>query len=403
MAELLVEYYGDLHIHIGCTEDGRPVKVTASRSQTLRGVLEEAVSRKGLDIVGIVDAASPNVFRELAGMVQRGELRELSSGGLRYREKLTVIAGVELETMEDGGGSAHWLAYFPFLESLREFSGFLSKYVNNLGFSTQQCHLPARLLLRKVKALGGVFFPAHAFTPHKGVYGQCTRRLKTLFEEEDFESLFVLELGLSADSGLADRIGELQDFTFLSNSDAHSLRNIGREFNVFLMEEASWEEMVKALKRSCGRKVTANYGLNPKLGKYHRTFCQSCQKIAAGAPPVLSCESCGSLNVVKGVLDRIMEIADWPEPRHPEHRPPYIYHLPLSFLPGVGEKTAKKLLERFGSEIYVLHKADRKELIEVIGLKRSDAILQAREGRLAIDPGGGGRYGKVMGRHYVST
>lgn len=397
---MLAEYYGDLHIHIGCTEDGCPVKVTASRSQTLRGVLEEAVLRKGLDLIGIVDTASPRIFQELVRMVQRGELRELKGGGLRYREKLTVIVGVELEASEDGGGSAHWLAYFPFLEMLREFTIFLSQYVNNLDFSTPLCHLPAHLLLRRIKALGGIFFPAHAFTPHKGVYGRCTRRLKALFREEDFEAISVLELGLSADSGLADQIAELRNFTFLSNSDAHSLRNIGREFNVFLMEEASWDEMIKALNRSCGRKVTANYGLNPKLGKYHRTFCQSCQEIAAGEPPVLSCENCGSVNVVKGVLDRIMEIADWPEPRHPEHRPPYIYHLPLSFLPGIGEKTAKRLLERFGSEIHVLHKAGREELIEAVGLKRAEVILQARAGKLAIDPGGGGIYGKVMNRYY---
>ncbi|MGB9791180.1 MAG: endonuclease Q family protein [Thermacetogeniaceae bacterium] len=397
---MLAEYYGDLHIHIGCTEDGSPVKVTASRSQTLRRVLEEAVSRKGLDIVGIVDAASPKVFQELAEMVHQGELRELRKGGLLYREKLTLIVGVEVETSEDGGGSAHWLAYFPFMDMLKEFSVFLSRYINNPDFSTQPCHLPARVLLREVKALGGVFFPAHAFTPHKGVYGQCTSRLKTLFGAEDLESLYVLELGLSADSRLADQIEELQEFTFLSNSDAHSLRNIGREFNVFLMEEASWEEMIKAFKRTSGRKVVANYGLNPKLGKYHRTFCQSCRKIAAGKPPVLRCESCGSANVVKGVLDRIMEIADWPEPRHPEHRPPYIYHLPLSFLPGIGEKTAEKLLERFGSEIHALHKAVREELIEAIGSKRAEVILRARAGELDIDPGGGGVYGKVMGGYY---
>lgn len=397
---MLAEYYGDLHIHIGRTEGGSPVKVTASRTQTLRGVFEEAISRKGLDIVGIVDAACPRIYQELDKMVKNGEARELPGGGLRYKELLTVIPGAEVETTEEGGFSSHWLAYFPSLELLKDFSIFLSKYLNNPELSTQPCHLPARIVLQEVAAIGGIFFPAHAFTPHKGVYGQCTRRLSDLLGAEYFNTVYVLELGLSADSELGDYLEELAGFTFLSNSDAHSLRNIGREFNVFLMEEPNWEELLKVFNRSGGRRVAANYGLNPRLGKYHRTFCQSCRQIASKEPPVLTCQHCGSEHVVKGVLDRIVEIADWPEPRHPDHRPPYIYNVPLSFLPGIGEKTAQKLLDRFGSEIEVLHRAGSDEIIEAVGLKRAEVILQARAGKLNFSAGGGGIYGRVMGQSY---
>ena len=34
-----------------------------------------------------------------------------------------------------------------------------------------------------------------------------------------------------------------------------------------------------ALKNQEGRKIVANYGLDPKLGKYHRTYCEVCNKI----------------------------------------------------------------------------------------------------------------------------
>ena len=49
----------DLHIHIGRTSAGRPVKITAARDLTFEGIARECVERKGIDLAGIVDCASP--------------------------------------------------------------------------------------------------------------------------------------------------------------------------------------------------------------------------------------------------------------------------------------------------------------------------------------------------------
>ncbi len=81
------------------------------------------------------------------------------------------------------------------------------------------------------------------------------------------------ELGLSCDTDMASRVAELDPYTFLTNSDAHSLGKIGREYNEMLLKEANFTEFSLALKGKDGRKITANYGLNPKLGKYYRTAC----------------------------------------------------------------------------------------------------------------------------------
>lgn len=392
---MLTEYYGDFHIHIGRTQDGHPVKVTAARTQTLPLVFKEAVTGKGLDIVGIVDAACPRLCAELSEMVLQGEARELPGGGLRYRECLTVIPGAEIEATEENGGRAHWLAYFPLLEQLCDFSRFLSCHLTNPELSTQSSRLPARVILDEVLACGGIFMPAHAFTPHKGVYGQVTHRLEDLFGKDRLKTIIALELGLSADTAMADHLAETAGLTYLSNSDAHSLKNLGREFNVLLLAEPDWNEILKALSHREGRRIAANYGLDPRLGKYHRTFCLSCQRITAEEPPVLTCPACGSRHVVRGVHDRIREIGDWPEPRHPVHRPPYSYQVPLGFLPGIGPKTIRKLLTRFGSEITILHRTPRQELADAIGAKLADVICRARGGNLKISAGGGGTYGKV--------
>lgn len=393
---MLNKYFVDLHVHIGRTCEGTPVKVTAARSQTIPGVLREAAFNKGLDILGIIDAACPRLCAELEAMIAEGKLRELPGGGLRYADHLTLIPGAEIETTEANGKGAHWLAYFPDLAGLRSFSDFYSRQVTNPELSTQRCHLPAKEIQNQVEKCSGLFMPAHVFTPHKGVYGQCTNSIKSLLGEKNYQGLCALELGLSADTFLADQLTELASFTFLSNSDAHSLKNLGREYNLLLLAEPSYEELLLALHHSEGRQVLANYGLDPRLGKYHRSFCLDCNRIAEAAPPVSSCPICGTTKIVKGVIDRIHEIKDREETDEPPERPPYHYQVPLLFLPGVGPKTVSKLLEQFGTEMNVLHVVSYQDLVKVVGEKVAKVIQDARQGKLALSAGGGGTYGKVV-------
>ena len=192
------------------------------------------------------------------------------------------------------------------------------------------------------------------------------------------------------------QIAETHQFTFLSNSDAHSLGKLAREYNVIRCRGASHEELRAAIATANGRKVVANYGLEPRLGKYYRTYCPICGYIAQGMGPVTSCPTCGSDRVVMGVKDRIDSIADWPRPHSPAGRPPYRYQIPLEFIPGVGPRTLARLLATLGTEMNVLHKTSPQELTKVVGEKIARRIIQAREGKLPLIPGGGGKYGKVL-------
>jgi uncharacterized protein (TIGR00375 family) len=405
----------DLHIHIGASADGRPVKVTASRDLTFENIARECVQRKGVQVAGIVDCGSPRVLEDIYGLLSSGEMVELPGGGLRYRDQLTIIPGSELETRERRGrptipdgrsgmvspsfprsGASHHVGYFPGLAQLKAYVAVLSRHVTNLELSSQTCRLPAAELEAICHEAGGLLVPAHSFTPHKSVYGSCARRMTDVFPPEAWARMPAIELGLSADSDLADRLSELQDKTFLSNSDAHSLPRIAREYNLLELEEATFEEFVLALRREGGRRVVANYGLDPRLGKYHRTRCEECDWIAAGEPPVLHCEHCDSDKVTSGVLDRIHAIADAPEPAPPAHRPPYRYQIPLQFVPKVGSVRLNRLLNRFGSEMAVLHEASPQALAQTVGSEIAELIVRAREGRLVLQSGGGGRYGRAF-------
>ena len=389
------KYFMDFHVHIGRSNSGAPVKITASRNLTFANIARECKYRKGIDIVGIVDCASPEVINDISQLMNSGEMRPLKGGGLIYQDQVTIILGAEIETKEKDGGSSHQIAYFPYFEDIKDFSKVLSSLVTNVNLSSQNCGISAQEAFKIIDQIGGILIPAHAFTPHKSIYGNCVRRLGEMFTRSTLKKIPAIELGLSADTEIADRLKELAQYTFLSNSDAHSLPKIGREYNIIELEEANFKEILLALQRKEGRKIIANYGLDPKLGKYHRTFCEICNYTTTSKPPIYKCEKCGSDKVVKGVFDRIVEIGDCQQSFSPPHRPPYFHQVPLEFVPGVGKKTLEKLFSYYGTEMHILHKASYQEISQVVGFKIAQNIILARKGLLKLSPGGGGRYGKV--------
>ena len=204
---------------------------------------------------------------------------------------------------------------------------------------------------------------------------------------------------MSSDTYLADMISELETRSFLTNSDAHSLPKIAREYNKMQVEDISFKEIIKAIKNEEGRKILANYGLDPKLGKYHRTYCDDCEKSIETKEPVEFCPYCGGKNVTFGVFDRIELIKDKKESKSPNKRPPYIYQVPLGFIPGVGGKTIKKLLDTFETEMNILHKLSEDDIEAVVGKKVAKNIVNAREGKMEVHSGGGGVYGKVVSKN----
>lgn len=382
--------YGDLHIHIG-SAGGKPVKITASRKLDLNTILFVDAPRKGLEMVGVVDAGSPLVLAEIEAMLAEGRLKELPAGGLLADNGVVLIPGCEVETQE----GVHLIIYLPSVEGLKKYGQYMKKRIKNLTLSTQKAQVSVSELLNLSVLLEGIFCPAHAFTPHKGIYGALTPRLSNILGR-DAATIKALELGLSADTDMADLIAETRNFTFLSNSDAHSSPNIGREYNLFRMADNNFTELRYALENLHERRVMANYGMDPRMGKYHRSYCNHCDLIIEDSPPVKSCPSCGDSRLVTGVLDRVMDIRDYDDSQHPIGRPPYHYRVPLKELPGLGPKSLNKLIAFFGDEIKIAEEASLDDIARVSNAEVAALIGRMRLGRLEIIPGGGGRYGKVQ-------
>jgi uncharacterized protein (TIGR00375 family) len=379
-----------MHIHIGGTMSGKPVKITASRQMTLTRILEESSERKGMEMIGVIDAHVTEVQEELEDLIKRGFAVPHPDGGILYKQTMLIL-GCEVEIREEGRGEAHFLCYLPDLARMKRFTAWLSARCRNVHLSSQRVATTLRELQSVVDSLDGTVVPAHIFTPHKGLYGSCTDSLE---EVADAGLILAVELGLSANTAMADQLSELRGKTFLTNSDAHSLGKIGREYQRIAMRERSFFEWLKALRRQEGRGVRVNYGLHPRLGKYHQTACQNCQSLQS-ADEAGRCPQCGFKRVVRGVSDRIEQLADQPPGVHPDHRPPYVEQVPLDFIPGLGPKGREKLYRTFGTEMVILHRTSETDLAQVVGEKTARTIVLAREGVLSMKAGRAGVYGRI--------
>ena len=394
----MYEVFADLHVHIGRSEKNKPIKITAAKTLNFANIAKECVDKKGINVVGIIDCASPYVIEDIENFLNTGEAYEIEDGGIVYKNKVCIILGSEIETSEindEGGtGSAHNLCFFPKLSDIKAFSNEMAKHIKNITLSSQRANISAYELIDIVEKYNGVLIPAHIFTPFKSYYGNCTERLSRIFKEK-YDKIFAVELGLSADTYIADEISELANKNFITNSDAHSLPKIAREYNKLLVENISFKEIMKAIKMEDGRKILANYGLDPKLGKYNRSFCEDCNCSIETPPPATVCDKCGGTNITMGVYDRIEIIKDQ-NSTSPSFRPKYNYQIPLGFMPGVGGKTIEKLLSNFGTEMTILHKIAKDDIEGLIGAKQAEIIDSARKGEIHIHAGGGGVYGKVQ-------
>lgn len=353
---------------------------------------------KGLSLVGTGDIFHPRWVESI-----KAELKEVGDGTFEHpRYGTRFILTVEVEDRK----RVHHLLLLPSLASAEGMREEFAKHSVDINIDGRaHLNLEAPEIVEIAITHGGTIGPSHAFTPWTSMYKEFDS-LRECYEDRTRDVKF-LELGLSADTSMADRIAELADVTFLSCSDAHSPwpDKLGREFNHFELAEPTYAEMIKAIERK-GRRIVLNVGLDPRLGKYHRTACSRCHKrfeLEEAKALRWRCNSCRG-RIKKGVWDRVNELADYREPKHPPHRPSYLRIAPLAeviaLALGHGDTHVKKvqdtwnrLIESFGNEIQVLIDVPIEKIQEVVGQQVASVIKAFREEKLRVVPGGGGLYG----------
>lgn len=375
----------DLHVH-------SKYSMATSKNMNPETMAVESM-KKGLNLIATGDALHSKWLEEL-----EDQLTPLDDTGI-YKTDIEGVSTNFITTTEvEDNERIHHLLIIPSLEVAWQMRDeFTVKNMDADGRPKIRMH--ASEIIDIAKDYDCIVGPAHIFTPWTGIFKTYDSIEECYGQKVDF-----VELGLSSDTILADTIEELHDYPFLTNSDSHSPwpHRIGREFNKIDLSELSF----KALKKAIGSdKILENYGINPRMGKYHETGCIKCYKlydIKDAQNNNMKC-SCGG-QIKKGVKSRIDELSTLAEGKHPKNRPHYQYVLSLAELlstvhdKGVTTKYVQtrynQLIEEFSNEIDVLINIPV-EKIAIIDKKLATIIQAYRTNNLDVIPGRGGQYGTV--------
>jgi len=429
-------YNADLHIH-------SPHSIAVSKSLSLDTMIETG-KKKGLDIIGTGDILQPDWLKYMEDNLQKDKDGAFSYKGINF------ILQTEIEDEE----SIHEVVFFPDFDSVREVQQKLkpnSKNILDEWGGRPRVNVSPAELVDTITDSGGIVGPAHAFTPFKAIFRQ--NKFETIRDcyQDATKKLSFLELGLSANTDLADKLECLKNISFLSNSDAHSQdpRSLGREFNKFELDNPSFDEIHLALERKDSRKITLNVGLHPKLGKYYNMFCFKCRrriafkKVKKQINPIFSqytktdnfvinfsnepdklrlsyinqvsknkmvCPACKeefgkNIKIKLGVSERIHVISQYEKPNHPNHRPSYINAVPLidiirsiKGIKSTSSKTVKtaydKIINELGCEYDILLELPI-EQIKKYDENIANVVKAMRNNEIKYTPGGGGTYGQI--------
>ena len=360
---------------------------------------------KGIDLLGSGDFTHPDWFGTL-----RGQLREESEGVYRYGDARFLISG-ELSAIWSQGGRqhrVHLVVLVPSLAEAERVNRQLSARGNLAADGRPTFGLSAKTLVELIWEVVPEAFviPAHAWTPWYSIFGA-----KSGFDslEECFgglaDRITAIETGLSSDPPMNRRVSRLDRLALVSFSDAHSPAKLGREATVLDLPDVTFPAVVGALGGGAG--LTGTIEFYPQEGKYHydgHRQCGVCWHPAEARANADRCPVCGK-ELTIGVLHRVDELADRPEGDEATRRDRYWSLIPLVEIVaqalGVGvsaqkaQRAYEAMIDRFGSELDVLLDRPLAEIERGADGRVAEGIAKMRSGKVHIEPGYDGVYGKI--------
>ena len=397
-----MKFIADFHLHSKYSR--------ATSPKTDLENLDKWAKIKGIQVLGTGDFTHPEWFQELKEKLEPAEpgLFKLKNSNSETRFVLTS----EISCIYSKGGRVrkiHIVVFAPSFEIVEKINTQLG-WIGNLksdgrpilGLDSKEL---AKIVLNISKDC--LIVPAHIMTPWFGIFGS-----KSGFDsiEECFEDyskyIYALESGLSADPAMLWRIPDGRKLTIISNSDAHSGPKLGREANVF-NTELDYFSIMEAIKSKNPEKFLYTIEFHPEEGKYHYDGHRNC---GISLSPLESkkysniCPHCGKPMTI-GVLSRVEKLADKPEGFKPDGVIPFKSLVPLEEIiaESLGQNTGtkqveaeyKNLIEKFGQEFKILLDISKTDLESATLPKIAEGIMRVREGKVSVEPGFDGVFGKV--------
>ena len=406
-------YSADLHLH-------SPYARATSRELTFENMAQWA-RIKGIDLLASADFTHPEWFAET-----KRKLRP-TGDGLYECDGARFVLGTEVNCNGHQGGRnrrIHMLMLAPSIGVVERINAALIDKGLLASDGRPTLHMTPRELLETLLLIDEriMLIPAHAWTPHFGLYGSRTGfdSLEECFGDLT-QHIFAIETGLSSDPAMNWRMPELDDVSIVSFSDAHSLPKMARELT-FIDGELSYDGLRQALRE---QSIAYTVEFFPEEGKYHHSGHRKCgvnlspdEVARTGA----TCPVCGR-RMTLGVMQRTESLAQRDVSvfrgadgfvRHEGRsirqgeggRPPFRSLVGLqqvvaeSVGRGVNTKGVQsqymKLVDELGSEMHILMDADTSDIERVGGERIADGVERVRRGDIYIEPGYDGVFGKVQ-------
>ncbi len=308
----------------------------------------------------------------------------------------------------------HNLVYMPDFDSADRLCRKLEQIGNLASDGRPILGLDSRRLLEMVLETDerGVLIPAHIWTPWFSLFGSRSGfdSLEACFGDLS-SHIFAMETGLSSDPDMNRLWSGLDRIVMVSNSDAHSGENLGREATIF-SGAPSYDGLFGALRRAATGEMSSGecaYGgtleFFPEEGKYHLDGHRACHVVLDPEETRRlhnRCPVCGK-ELTVGVLHRVTALADRKTPQPPAGTGfSSIIPLPeiIGEILGVGSKSVRTqarladVVRKLGPELDILTRvpeADVRREWEELG----EAICRMRQGRVFRQAGFDGEYGVV--------
>lgn len=378
---------------------------------------------KGVMIMGSGDFTHPTWQKEL-----RQYLQEAESGLFQLKPEYNKVVAsqvydscknmqrflltAEVSTIFKRNGRCyrtHSLILAPTFEVVQKISQSLGKIGNIAadGRPILGCDVKDIVKIALSASPDCMVIPAHIWTPWFGLLGSKSG-FDSVYDcfEELTDYIYALEKGLSSSLAMNARLSELDRFAILCNSDAHSVQNLGREANM-MDTELSYAGITNVLKNKNSKGLVAGIEFFPECGKYYGSGHRVCDVYLTPKEIIqnkLLCPKCNK-PLTLGVLHRVNQLADRSELEAEKFLKINYKIVPLldilSQVLGVANNSKKvqkiyhQLLQAVGSEFYILLQASLDEIAQATTQEIAQAVLQIRNGNVAINPGYDGIYGKI--------
>ncbi len=404
-------FAADLHLHSRWSR-------ACSREAGLEGYHAWALV-KGISLLGTGDFTHPRWLADIGEkLVERDGLlalrdppRESALEGARPADlPVRFILTTEISSIYKKHGATrkvHSVVGVPTVEDARRLATRLAGIGNIASDGRPILGLDPKDLLAILLDISPDAFliPAHIWTPWFSLFGSRSGfdRIEDCFEDLT-PHVFALETGLSSDPDMNRRWSALDRYRLVSNSDAHSPGNLGREANLF-DAELTYRGVLDALRTGVGFRGTVEFF--PEEGKYHfdgHRACSVCQDPEDTLRRGDACPVCGKPLTV-GVLGRVLALADRAMPANPRPAETFRRLIPLPELlgeavgtgPGSKAVTAlyARLVSAFGSEYAFLLETPVEDIARGGGTLLAEAVRRMRAGIVETSPGYDGEFGVV--------